>query len=90
MKQSLKELQDNAKSSVEAIAMIAEMRDPHTASHQWRVVKLAYAIAEEMGLSEEQTDAIYLAALVHDIRKIGIPAESLMKPCQITDLDIFI
>ena len=44
-----------------------EMRDPYTGHHQRRVVHLACAIAEEMGLAEEQIEGIRMAGLIHDI-----------------------
>lgn len=65
---------------LEAIGVSMEQRDPYTAGHQYRVAHLAKAIAEEMGLSENQIQGIYLGALVHDIGKIRIPAEILSSP----------
>ncbi len=56
------------------------MRDPYTADHQRRVAGLACAIAKEMGLSEKKIHTINLAAQVHDIGKICLPAEILSKP----------
>ena len=66
--------------TVKALASITEMRDPYTAGHQVRVSKLAQAIAAEMGLSENRTKTIKMAASIHDIGKTTIPAEILNKP----------
>jgi HD-GYP domain-containing protein (c-di-GMP phosphodiesterase class II) len=44
------------------------------------VAQLAVAIAEEMGLPQEQIDGIYMASIIHDLGKISIPAEILSKP----------
>ena len=68
-------LQKNMLQTVEAIASIVEMRDPYTSGHQARVADLAKEIARQMGLPEEQMQAIHLAGLVHDLGKIRIPAE---------------
>ncbi len=57
-----------------------EMRDPYTTGHQSRVAKIAYAIGKEMGWPEERLRGLQLAAQVHDIGKISIPAEILTKP----------
>lgn len=72
---------------IQAIAGTLEVRDPYTAGHQRRVGELATAIAQEMGLSEEQTSGVYFAAIIHDLGKIRIPAEILVKPGRLTDIE---
>jgi HD-GYP domain-containing protein (c-di-GMP phosphodiesterase class II) len=69
------------------MAKTVEMRDPYTAGHQQRVASLARAIAKEMGLSEEQTEGIYMAGIIHDLGKISIPSEILSKPGKITKIE---
>jgi putative nucleotidyltransferase with HDIG domain len=66
--------------SIKAMALTVETRDPHTAGHQRRVAQLAEAIAVEIKLPKDRIEGVRLAALVHDIGKIGIPAEILSKP----------
>jgi PAS domain S-box-containing protein/putative nucleotidyltransferase with HDIG domain len=73
--------------TVESLASIAEMRDPYTAGHQVRVAKLARAIASELGMSDEQVEAIRTAALLHDIGKIIVPSEILNKPGKLNALE---
>lgn len=73
--------------TVQAIVSMIERRDPYTAYHQERVKRLAGAIAREMGLSGEQTEILVLAASIHDLGKIYVPAEILTKPGHITDLE---
>jgi putative nucleotidyltransferase with HDIG domain len=80
-------LQKNMLQTVEAIASIVEMRDPYTSGHQARVAELAREIAREMGLPEEQMQAIHLAGLVHDLGKIRIPAEILSKPSRLNEIE---
>ncbi|NQT65770.1 MAG: PAS domain S-box protein [FCB group bacterium] len=80
LKESYGTLQRILEETVEGLVQTVEMRDPYTAGHQRRVSDLASAIALEMGFPEEEINGIKLAALVHDIGKINIPAEILSKP----------
>jgi PAS domain S-box-containing protein/putative nucleotidyltransferase with HDIG domain len=73
-------LRQNLEQSIQTIAATVEARDPYTAGHQKRVAELATAIAQEMGLPEEQINGIHLAATIHDLGKIRVPAEILSKP----------
>jgi len=82
---SLASVRKSLNKTVEAIALLGEMRDPYTSGHQQRVAQLACAIAEEMGLPERQIDGIHVAALLHDIGKIAIPVDILNKVGKISD-----
>lgn len=66
-----------------AIAGVLEQRDPYTAGHQKHVSMLAVAIGREMGLDAERLHALGLAAAVHDLGKIEVPAEILTKPARL-------
>ncbi|WP_431862419.1 HD domain-containing phosphohydrolase [Azospirillum sp.] len=77
---ALRRLKNTLAQSVEALAHTVEKRDPYTAGHQTRVARLSVLIAREMGLPDERVDNIRLGALMHDIGKVGIPAELLTKP----------
>lgn len=72
---------------IKAMALTVEMRDPYTAGHQRRVVDLVRAIANKMGLSDQQKDGISMAGVIHDVGKIAVPAEILSKPGRITELE---
>jgi PAS domain S-box-containing protein len=80
VKRSTEKLLKAMENTIQAMAMIVEMRDPYTAGHQRRVTQLACAIAKEMALSEEQIIALRLAGLIHDIGKIRVPTEILINP----------
>jgi len=80
-------LRRTLESTIQAVGLTTEMRDPYTAGHQKRVTQLACAIAKEVGLSQEQFEGIRAAGLVHDIGKMSIPAEILSKPSKLTDLE---
>ena len=81
------ELHQGLEDAIQAIAATVEMRDPYTAGHQRRVGQLAAAIAGEMGLAPERIQGIHLAGIVHDVGKIGVPAEILSKPGKLLDLE---
>lgn len=87
LKQSFNRLHSTMQGTIRVMSSIVELRDPYTAGHQFRVTKLACAIAEKMGLSAEQTDGIRAAGLVHDIGKIYVPAEILSKPGQLNEVE---
>jgi putative two-component system response regulator len=72
---------------VSALATAVELRDPYTAGHQLRVSQLACAIAQEIGLSNEQIEGIRVMGFLHDIGKIIVPAEILSKPSKLNDYE---
>ncbi|MBI9085571.1 MAG: response regulator [Desulfobacterales bacterium] len=72
---------------VQAMSRAVEIRDPYTAGHQRRVAKLAAAIAEKIGLSPDRIHGLRLAGAIHDIGKIGVPAEILCKPGKLNELE---
>jgi PAS domain S-box-containing protein len=83
-------LQKSLEQSIRAIADTVEARDPYTAGHQRRVGELAVAIARELGLPEQRIHGIHLAAAVHDLGKIHVPAEILSKPGKLTDIEFML
>lgn len=83
-------LQKSLEDALRAIAYTVEMRDPYTAGHERRVGLLAVEIAREMNLSEEKIHGIHLAASVHDLGKIQIPAEILAKPGKLGDIEFML
>lgn len=85
LRRSVERLQRVLEGTVKAMALTVEMRDPYTAGHQRRVTQLACAIAQEVGLLEEQIEGIRIAGLLHDIGKICVPSEILSKPGQISE-----
>ncbi|MDX9783469.1 MAG: PAS domain S-box protein [Spirochaetia bacterium] len=73
--------------TVNAIAAAVEARDPYTAGHQSRVADLAQAIARQVGLDADRIEGLRLAAMIHDLGKITVPAEILTKPKKLTDIE---
>jgi integral membrane sensor domain MASE1 len=66
---------------------VVELRDPYTQGHQIGVSVLCGLIAVEMGMSEEAVDAVQIAALVHDVGKLSVPAEILTKPGKLSEVE---
>jgi PAS domain S-box-containing protein len=87
LQESLERLQKSLYGTVYAISRIVETRDPYTSGHQARVAELARAISEKLSLSNEQAELIYIAAIVHDVGKVSVPAEVLNKPTALTQLE---
>jgi PAS domain S-box-containing protein len=73
--------------TIKAMALTVETRDPYTAGHQRRVADLATAIAEVMGIDREIIDGIQMAAAIHDLGKISVPAEILSKPGKLSEAE---
>ena len=88
LQRSYDRLQTTLAGTVNALAALAEARDPYTAGHQQRVAHLGCAIAEEMALSGEKILGLRMAGLVHDIGKIYVPAEILSKPADLTAIEM--
>ena len=84
---TLERLRKAMGATIQAMSLTIETRDPYTAGHQKRVSDLARAIATEMRLTPEDIDAIRMAASIHDLGKISIPAEILSKPGKISEYE---
>ena len=63
--------------TVEALANALEAKDEYTSSHARRITDMAARVRRELGLDHQMLKRVELAALFHDIGKIGIPAEIL-------------
>jgi len=81
---NLKEVMDG---TIRAMALAVEIRDPYTSGHQHRVAQLAQAIAEEISLPAGDVEGVYMAASIHDIGKISLPAEILSKPVKLSEIE---
>src|SRR5208337_4651945 len=73
--------------TIQVLSTASETRDPYTAGHQKRVSDLARVIATEMGLVQERIEGIRMAGIIHDIGKLSIPAEILVKPAKLTVIE---
>ena len=87
LKESFKKLQKTMEDSIYAVSMVTEARDAYTAGHQRRVSKLAIDIAKEMRFPQDRVEGIKIAALIHDVGKINLPAEILSKPGKLSEIE---
>ncbi|QDV89117.1 Cyclic di-GMP phosphodiesterase response regulator RpfG [Phycisphaerae bacterium RAS2] len=62
-----------------------DAKDPYTCGHSERVAYISRCLAQAAGLSAYTCDRIYLAGLLHDVGKIGVPDAILTKPGKLTD-----
>ncbi len=85
---NLYKIQSTLESTVMALASAVELRDATTYGHQARTAKLACAIAKKLGLTKEKIEGLRIAAHIHDVGKIGIPAEILSKPGKLLPIEL--
>ena len=71
--------------SVRALARAVEAKDPYTRQHSENVTHYATNLAEALDAPQKMKESIRVAALLHDIGKIGIPDHILTKPGKLTD-----
>lgn len=71
--------------AVKALAEAIDGKDPYTRGHSERVKMYSVLMAEHMGLSQEEIEDIRVAALLHDVGKIGIEDRILKKPAALTE-----
>ena len=71
--------------SVFALAAAVDARDRYTAQHSQRLAEYSQLIAKELGFSRSELESLRIAALLHDVGKIGIRDAVLLKPGRLTD-----
>ena len=69
---------------VRSLTAAIDAKDPYTCGHSERVARIAVELARELGLSESELGDVYLAGLLHDIGKIGVPDSVLGKRGSLT------
>ncbi len=82
---AIRRFRDYENKFVETFVNIIEARDLYTKGHSQRVAMYAQAMAKALSLDEEHQTAIYKAGLLHDIGKIGIPDNILLKPGRLSE-----
>jgi PAS domain S-box-containing protein/putative nucleotidyltransferase with HDIG domain len=83
----LQQLERQLDAVTTVVGTTVEMRDPYTAGHQRRVAALALAVAEKMGMSAEDLGHLEVAAHLHDVGKVSVPAEILSRPSKLSVLE---
>ena len=75
---------DSAESVIVSLALTIEARDPSTDGHCHRLAAYAAALGAELGLGEDDLGALERGGFLHDIGKVGIPDNVLLKPSALT------
>jgi diguanylate cyclase (GGDEF)-like protein/putative nucleotidyltransferase with HDIG domain len=78
------ELAQLHRNTLETLALAIDARDQTTHMHLRRVQVYALAVGRELRLTDEELEALNVAALLHDIGKLGIPDHILLKPGSLT------
>lgn len=89
--ESRMEIGAKGRKNMEAITYVIEStmgaRDPYTVSHQQRATHFACVLAEAMGLPEERIWALRMAGTIHDLGKVSVPQEILVRPRKLTEIE---
>jgi putative nucleotidyltransferase with HDIG domain/PAS domain S-box-containing protein len=81
------QLEQTMRGAVSIAAHMVEKRDPYTAGHQDGVAEVAVRIAKGLDMSAEKIELVRTASLLHDIGKIAVPAEILVKPGRLDEYE---
>ena len=81
----LGQLKRSYRDTIRALAKAVDARDPYTVGHNWRVSRLAVAVASSLGWSGEELGTAELGGILHDIGKIGIPDSIFLKSEKLAD-----
>ena len=74
------QLRDSYESTLQALVTALDFRDNETQGHSSRVVEYAVMVAQAMGVVEPDMTTIRWGAILHDVGKIGVPDQVLLKP----------
>jgi putative nucleotidyltransferase with HDIG domain len=77
-------LRDSYFRTVQALVAAVEAKDPYTRWHSTNVAKYAVAIARDLGSSPSLLEEIHIAAILHDVGKIGISEMIIGKPARLS------
>ena len=80
-----REVKEREKETLLRLARAGEFRDEETGYHLIRMSRYSRLIAKTLGLERDEAETIELAAPLHDIGKIGIPDQILLKPSRLED-----
>jgi len=87
VKESEAELRETYDLTLQAWAKVLEYRDKETEGHSRRLVDLSTRLAKTMGFNTEEIGHMRHGALLHDIGKLAIPDEVLLKPGEFNDAE---
>jgi len=85
LQQSAAENRELFLGTVKGLAAAIDGKDPYTRGHSERVSRMSVAIAQRLGLPDDECEKIRISALLHDVGKIAIDDNILKKPAALTD-----
>lgn len=85
LRRALRENQELMLDAIRALAAAIDAKNPYTRGHSERVSQYAVAIGRHLGLSDEEMQRLEIAAILHDVGKIGIEDKILLKPSALTE-----
>jgi putative two-component system response regulator len=84
LKSQIDEL-ERAETVLFALAQSIEAKDPYTEGHCERLATLSADLGQRVGLSAKQVKALSRAGIVHDIGKVAVPDNILLKPGKLSE-----
>jgi hypothetical protein len=78
------EMREMFTQTIGALAEAVDKRDPYTSKHSHRVKQIAIDIGKEMRVSAQELEALEWGGLLHDVGKIGVPDNVLLKTDRLT------
>ena len=85
LKNTYAQLENAYMESIETLRFTVEAKDPYTRGHSDRVSEYSVLIGKKLGLSEQDLKTLKIGGLFHDIGKIGVPDNILLKTSKLTD-----
>jgi response regulator RpfG family c-di-GMP phosphodiesterase len=80
VKEQREKLEEKMLDTITSLVKALEAKDPYQKGHSKQVKEISLLIADELAYTKKEKAILGYAALVHDIGKVGIPDEILMKP----------
>ena len=87
VEEATREVRDREKETLMRLARAGEFRDEVTGYHLMRMARYSRLIADTIGLERDEAESIELAAPLHDIGKIGIPDQILLKSSRLDEAE---
>ena len=85
---NLRELEATREQALRAMGLALEYRDLETKGHTDRVTRMVLKLGQRLGISQDELSALRWGAYLHDIGKIGIPDQVLLKPGKLLPADM--
>jgi PAS domain S-box-containing protein len=90
VKEYVHKLETAMLATVDSISRMVDLRDPYTAGHERRVADVSAAIARGLGFEDERIRGLEIAGRLHDIGKIAVPSEILVKPARLSSAEFML